>query len=80
MLVVLENRRSSQGGVRTPCTLPLDPPLLYNVLFFFGRAVHTLTFVSTSLQWPVSFFPQGGRCRKVQLYLQDSVFMVVIMM
>ena len=27
ILVVLENRRSSQGGVRTPCTLPLDPPL-----------------------------------------------------
>ena len=28
--VVLENRRSSQGGegVRTPCTLPLDPPLI----------------------------------------------------
>ena len=28
--VVLENRRSSQRGggeVRTPCTLPLDPPL-----------------------------------------------------
>ena len=25
---VLENRRSSQGGMRTPCTLPLDPPLL----------------------------------------------------
>ena len=25
--VVLENRRSPQGGVRTPCTLPLDPPL-----------------------------------------------------
>ena len=28
--VVLKNRRSSQGGgggVRTPCTLPLDPPL-----------------------------------------------------
>ena len=26
--VVLENRRSSQGaGVRTPCTLRLDPPL-----------------------------------------------------
>ena len=27
--VVLENRRSSQGGggMRTPCTLPLDPPL-----------------------------------------------------
>ena len=27
ILVVLENRRSSQGGVRSPCTLPLDPPL-----------------------------------------------------
>ena len=27
--VALENRRSSQGGggVHTPCTLPLDPPL-----------------------------------------------------
>ena len=25
--VVLENRRSSRGGVRTPCTLPLDPRL-----------------------------------------------------
>ena len=26
--VVLENRRSPRGGgVRTPCTLPLDPPL-----------------------------------------------------
>ena len=25
--VVLENSRSFQGGVRTPCTLPLDPPL-----------------------------------------------------
>ena len=28
--VVLKNRRSSQGGgVRTPCTLPLDPPLFF---------------------------------------------------
>ena len=25
--VVLENRRSSQGVVRTNCTLPLDPPM-----------------------------------------------------
>ena len=29
--VALENRRSSQGGVRTPCTLPLDPPLHWHV-------------------------------------------------
>ena len=30
MPVVLENRWSSQGGggVLTPCTLPLDPPLV----------------------------------------------------
>ena len=28
--VVLEDRRSSPGGVRTPCTLPLDPPLSYH--------------------------------------------------
>ena len=27
--VVLENRRSSRGKVRTPCTLPLDPPLRF---------------------------------------------------
>ena len=26
-LVFCKNRRSSQTGVRTPCTLPLDPPL-----------------------------------------------------
>ena len=31
ILVVLENRRPSQGGVRTPCTLPLDPPLKSHV-------------------------------------------------
>ena len=30
--VVLENRRSSRGGGRTPCTLPLDPPLLHKIL------------------------------------------------
>ena len=32
--VVLENRRSSrEGGVRTPCTLPLDPPLATDIHF-----------------------------------------------
>ena len=39
--VVLEIRRSSQGGVRTPCTLPLDPPLHFNVtMHSLYRAVH----------------------------------------
>ena len=42
--VVLENRRSSQGGggVRTPCTLPLDPPLF----LFFSTKCKILDVVS----------------------------------
>ena len=43
--VVLENRRSSRGGgERTPCTLPLDPPLsrlnilTYNVCLLSVKA------------------------------------------
>ena len=48
--VVLENRRSSQGGgeVRTPCTLPLDPPLaptLFPNSFSTGRP-HPFHYVS----------------------------------
>ena len=43
--VVLENRRSSQGGgVCTPCTLPLDPPL--SKLHVNLRKYDTLIFVS----------------------------------
>ena len=38
ILVVLENRWSSQGGVRTPCTLPLDP-LLYEVASYLYGVV-----------------------------------------
>ena len=45
--VVLENRRSSRGGgVRTPCTLPLDPPLRH-------RFCHTVTFSIKSLVFQV---------------------------
>ena len=45
-IVVLENRRSSRGGggVRTPCTLPLDPPL--SKLHVNLRKYDTLIFVS----------------------------------
>ena len=44
-IVVLENRRSSRGGgVRTPCTLPLDPPL--SKLHVNLRKCDTLIFVS----------------------------------
>ena len=39
--VVLENRRSSQGAVRTPCTLPLDPQLLTSS---FSRSVDRSLF------------------------------------
>ena len=37
--VVLENCRSSQGGggVRTPCTLPLDPPLYSYTTYIIKR-------------------------------------------
>ena len=44
--VVLENRRSSQGGVRTPCTLPLDPPLAHGrlrVSYLFVRWIAPVT-------------------------------------
>ena len=37
--IVLENRRSSQGRVCTPCTLPLDPPL-QSVLECFQMAAY----------------------------------------
>ena len=42
--VVLEIRRSSQGGVRTPCTLPLDPPLSFMLIIVSVP-------VSESRQW-----------------------------
>ena len=39
--VVFENRRSSQGGgVRTPCTLPLDPPLRGLLFITSNEAQH----------------------------------------
>ena len=57
--VVLENRRSSQGGgVRTPCTLPLDPSLP-------GLAVTLTTQSSTS---KLSNNPDGERNQKTSLF------------
>ena len=44
-------------------------PPLYNSHFFW-RTVHTFTLVSTSLQRPLFFCPQGGCCREVQLYIK----------
>ena len=56
--VVLENRGSSQGRVRTPCTLPLDPPLTYTLhrawRLWFGEAwVRSLDDISDmkSFSW-----------------------------
>ena len=40
--VVLENRRSSWGGVRTPCTLPLDLPLVLLAIFSPRWGLHYL--------------------------------------
>ena len=45
--VVLENRRSSQGGVRTPCTLPLDPPL-FNGLQRKMYSLHVFKYTYSS--------------------------------
>ena len=65
--VVLENRRSSQGGgrggVRTTCTLPLDPPLLVAslccflifLLFLFSE-VSMLDFCFTYISSSFYFF------------------------
>ena len=44
------------------------PPLYNN--HFFWRTVHTFTLVSTSLQRPLFFCPQGGCCREVQLCIK----------
>ena len=41
----------SGGGVRTPCTLPLDPPLVYD--FYVGRSLtahNLLSLVHNRLQ------------------------------
>ena len=53
--VVLENRRSSGGGgVRTPCTLPLDPPLL-----LMGLMLCILTsFTEVSCSMRTTFTPE----------------------
>ena len=44
--VVLENRKSSQGGVRTPCTLPLDPPLSRQWLVLLMIRLFDITVIS----------------------------------
>ena len=44
--VVLENCKSSQGGVRTPCTLPLDPPLSRQWLVLLMIRLFDITIIS----------------------------------
>ena len=44
--VVLENRKSSHGGVRTPCTLPLDPPLSRQWLVLLMIRLFDITIIS----------------------------------
>ena len=55
--VVLENCRSSQGGVRTPCTLPLDPPLdpVYLFIYLFNHFHHPYRWATQFRRgWPVT--------------------------
>ena len=53
--VVVENRRSSQGGggVHTPCTLPLDPPLYVTVVKTFHE-----------LEYRHLLYPRFGKYRE----------------
>ena len=43
--VVLQNRRSSQGGggggVRSPCTLPQNAPLLYTAIYIYIQLLYS---------------------------------------
>ena len=45
--VVLKNRRSSRG-VRTPCTLPLDPPPRLTLKMTTAQVVETSVFVNNN--------------------------------
>ena len=77
--VVLENRRSSQGGggMCTPCTLPLDPhlqlPLALTSYIFTGRLVRSLTGSSLPqgsppLAWShfLAFTSHTKRCHRLK--------------
>ena len=59
--VVLENRRSSQGGggVRTPCTLPLDPPLGCDVVV---KEMHSDIMSDHNLQSFLREAEMASRC------------------
>ena len=54
ILVALESRRPSQGGLRTPCSLPLDPSLIKDVFNFAYTSKRTRIFPQT-FSW-IDFF------------------------
>ena len=56
--VVLENRRSSQGGegVPTPCTLPLDPPLKVLALSLSSQTNVSYSFRTGSVLLSLLYF------------------------
>ena len=69
--VVLENRRSSQGGgMRTPCTLPLDPPL-----FCLLTEVKSLVTLASTC---CDFISIRGRIRTQLLSKRTFVFWLKI--
>ena len=81
--VVLENRRSSQGGgVHTPCTLPLDPPLerskqwpkwSLNLSFWNIVSVFLAFFRTTSL---IFSFTLRSADNNLKCFLQPSLHVV----
>ena len=61
--VVLENRRSSRGGggVRTPCTLPLDPPLPFECLGVLWMEVESVFWVAEKMSLSLNRGYSGGQ-------------------
>ena len=86
--VVLENCRSSQGGgggVRTPCTLPLDPPLYSYTTYIIKREERQISAGEYIKQptvtrlWHCAFdFKKNSKCF-VRLHLFQSIFGVYIL-
>ena len=72
--VVLENRRSSQGRVRTPCTLPLDPPL--ELLARVGRD-HSTTVQSSTTQVGLRDDPGIKWYLDTEFYLPSESYLAI---
>ena len=69
--VVLENRRSSQArrGLRTPCTLPLDPPLVTEPIPEKGLVLKSIVSPKVTSGWIGTSYLQI----KIRLFNRGSI-------